>query len=113
MPFIWNDPTFWDRLKSERKYRRFFLLIISLFMVATNLLLSDEIFWQRKTMFGFLLAITIWSIIQLLFKLPNAQIPDTYHPATQIAMRVFFVFLGTAVSLIFWLKMIVPLYGSE
>lgn len=88
MPFIWNDSTFFERIRKSHKQEKIFffppLIVSFLFWYFYT---GEELNLIKVFLISLVTASTFYTFISLVLKLPNYKIPDNYHPYAKTAMR--------------------------
>jgi len=110
MPFIWNDPTFWDRFKAESRYEKYFYITVILFIAGAYFILEEHIPFLHKAVFAFSLALSLYTLAGLIFKLPNSKIPDYYSPSVQTLFRLLFFLISVLIVFYLWIMWIAKYY---
>ena len=109
MPFIWNDKTYWERVKKSSKYDRIYFyppLILS--FIGWFLYLSDKVVFINILLISFVTALSIFTFISLVLQLPNFKIPEYYHPYAQTIMRLIQFLISLIVTYFIWSTKIQP-----
>jgi len=110
MPFIWNDPTYWDRSKKAWKHEKYFFIALLLGFIVASFIMKDEIPFAQKVLFSFSIILTVDAVLILIFQLPLAKIPDYYPSFLQILLRLINVLIGLFAVYYFWTTMIAQYY---
>ena len=94
MRFIWNDKTFFERLKNETKIIiKIFIPIFILNFILWLLFLFHEVNLLNLIILSFLSAGTIFTFINIFFQFPSANIPDSYSKWGKTFMYIAHFFL--------------------
>ena len=110
MPVIWNDKTYLDRIKKQRRYDKFFLyppFIIS--SLIWFFWIGDKISLANLFLVSLMTTISFYALMGLILQLPNHKIPDNYHPRVKTAMWAFQFLMSLFVSYVIWHAIIQPI----
>ena len=102
MPFIWNDDTFWERVKKELKVN--FIVLLPLFIL--NLLgwlifTFDKITFSDVILLSVMSTGSIFTFINIFFQFPNGNIPDSYSKEGKTAMYILQFIVVSMIFLLF------------
>ena len=91
------------------KYDFFIALPLSLLsMVVLYFIIGDRVPFAKLAFVGFVFGVSIYALLGVVYKFPNANIPDHYHPSIQMVLRLIQAVAGLLVSYYLWIKMIEP-----
>lgn len=109
MPFIWNDPTYFTRVKENRRYARMYVypafVISFLFWFFT---MGETIKLENIFLLTVTTAMIFYTLIDLILKFPHPNIPDYYHPYAKTAMRISYFFVSLMLGWYCWATILSP-----
>ena len=109
MPFIWNDKTFFERIKKQNKYDKFIfyppLIVSCLFWFFY---IGEEVTLIKVALISLVTATTFTTFVSLIFQLPNFKISEEYHSYIQTGMRGIQFLINVVVLYFVWYKIIQP-----
>jgi len=89
MPWIWNDKTYWKRVKESGKTEIIvFLPLFFINFILWKLLLNESIHIAAIILVSFTSAGTLFTFISIFKRFPNAGIPDTYSEFGKTLMYI-------------------------
>ena len=110
MPWIWNDPTYWDRVKASKKQDRLRIILFVVNFVGWYIYLNKITTLIAIILIAIVSAATLYSLINIFLKFPHHKIPDTYPAWAQTLMRISFFVVGFLVLL--WLLQYYQILGD-
>ncbi|HFU75286.1 MAG TPA: hypothetical protein ENK66_03480 [Arcobacter sp.] len=89
MPWIWNDKTYWKRVKESRKMQiKVFLPLFIITFILWKIFLDSSVHTIHISMIAFMSAAIVYTFISIFKRFPNAGIPDTYSEFGKTLMYI-------------------------
>ena len=110
MPWIWNDPTYWERVKKSRRQDRFIVILFLVNFVAWYMYVHKITTLIAVILIAIVSTATFYSLIDIFFKFPHHKIPDTYPEWAQNLMRIGFFVIGFFILL--WILQYYHIFGD-
>jgi len=109
MPFIWKDPTYWERVsESSKRYLKVFVPLNILLFLLMYLFVGDRVSLLHQALFVILIGNVLFEASALMFGWRSPNIPDSYHPVVRIGMTIAQLFITLLVLFYLWVHWIEP-----
>ena len=95
MPFIWNDETYFERLKKNKKSEYIFFLFFVIYLIGWYLFKGEDLKLKSIAIIALMSSLLTLSLVQLFLKSRLPSIPDTYSKIGKHSMRFFFVVVNS------------------
>ena len=99
MPFIWNDKTYWKRVKYSNKI--LFKVTIPLYLFCLFiwfLILYPVVSFEGVALLAVPSSMVIYGVVDVFLQLPHPRIPDTYSKNA----RTLLYFINLIIALVFF-----------